>query len=163
MLTGAAQGGRTCKLVDRRLWEGVLIGRLSRLVLVLRRGSGQLSLQLLVLLPLLLLQGRRRTNQQQTAEKQHSATRWRHWVPLVSGETRSTVTFREKQGRLWLGAQTKSAPWCSHHVYITVSVLLPVQPSAVSVCTAAAAAAASALLPSGCSSMPRCCGPSPWH
>lgn len=46
---------RTCKLVDWLLWERVLIGRLSRLVLVLRGGSGQVSLQLLVLLPLLLL------------------------------------------------------------------------------------------------------------
>lgn len=45
----------TCKLVDWRLWERVLIGRLSRLVLVLRGRSGQVSLQLLVLLPLLLL------------------------------------------------------------------------------------------------------------
>jgi len=46
---------RTCKLVDWRLWERALIGRLARLVLVLGGRSGQMSLQLLVLLPLLLL------------------------------------------------------------------------------------------------------------
>lgn len=40
---------RTCKLVGRLLWVRVLIGRCSRLVLVLWRRSGQVSLPLLLL------------------------------------------------------------------------------------------------------------------
>lgn len=39
----------TCKLVGRLLWVRVLIGRCSRLVLVLWRWSGQVSLPLLLL------------------------------------------------------------------------------------------------------------------
>lgn len=46
----------TCELVDRWLRERALIGGLARLVLVLWWRSGQVSLQLLVLLTLLLLQ-----------------------------------------------------------------------------------------------------------
>lgn len=39
----------TCKLVDRRLWERVLIGWLARLFLVLRGRPGQVSPMLLLL------------------------------------------------------------------------------------------------------------------
>lgn len=45
----------TCKLVDLLLWERVLTGLLTRLVLVLWWRSGQVSLKLLVLLLSLLL------------------------------------------------------------------------------------------------------------